>query len=313
MQKGQLCDEEKNFKNASKEKFVELDPLKGVEEKKFIDINQQVSMMRLSRSCDSMIVGSIDDTFGQGKDAETKLHVSSSEPKLNIVKDDSSSPSSIGLLCRKGVNDDDKMPRTRYTDGDGYTGKHIKDGLDIATFQAEEFVFGKTWMPGFWDVTEGVFVLDTESLLVPHDSEGRNKGSSSSRRSRTPCKYGRRKLLKKKISGIQKPMSSLESCLSAQMDEYNRKNKKFEEFRRVSSSYRSSEKELEENSSMELSTNEVKVELSEGDVAIGLPFLPPRQQHPKKVNTEACENFKKGDPPHSSKHESTYTEGMLKT
>jgi hypothetical protein len=72
-------------------------------------------------------------------------------------------------------------------------------------------------MPGFWDVSEGIFVLDTESLLV-QETEKKSKGTSS-RKSRTPSKIGgRSKCSRKKLLAPQRPMSSLESCLSAQLD-----------------------------------------------------------------------------------------------
>ncbi|KAI5059596.1 hypothetical protein GOP47_0025915 [Adiantum capillus-veneris] len=120
----------------------------------------------------------------------------------------------------KRANDslDGKTRRGGQSHQDGCAGKRMKDALDSSSTanQSEGCVFG-SWMPGFWDVSEGVFVLDTESLLV---QQGERSRGSSSRKSRTPNKYGRSKGFRKRsLAGGQKPMSSLESCLSAQLDE----------------------------------------------------------------------------------------------
>ncbi|MCO5594528.1 hypothetical protein L7F22_048560 [Adiantum nelumboides] len=167
---------------------------------------------------------------------------------------------------------------------DGCAGKRMKDALDSSSTanQSEGCVFG-SWMPGFWDVSEGVFVLDSESLLVQQGE--RNRGSSS-RKSKTPNKYGRSKGSRKRSLAGQKPMSSLESCLSAQLDE--------DYIRRQFTGTRQIEDEVRRDSGKissrcpALLASEGKASLSKTEFAIGLPSisrLPSSKRFPSKSRT----------------------------
>ncbi|KAH7306227.1 hypothetical protein KP509_22G002300 [Ceratopteris richardii] len=146
---------------------------------------------------------------------------------------------------------------------DGYAGKRMKDAVVITkdTNQSEASALG-AWMPGYWDVSEGVFVLDTESLLI-HQGDRSRGSSNSSRKSRTPNKYGRSKGIRKRILAGQKPMSSLESCLSAQLDDDNS--------RRHNGSVRHSHRQVLKDSCSFAS--EGKAGPSKTEFAIGLPSI----------------------------------------
>lgn len=121
----------------------------------------------------------------------------------------------------KRMNDsrNEKGHKGGYLPQDGCSGKRMKDALETKPSQ-EEITFGGTWMPGFWDVSQGVFVLDPDSFLVQQEGDGRSKGSST-RKIKTPNnRSGRSRgsMCRRKRLTTQKPMSSLESCLSAQLD-----------------------------------------------------------------------------------------------
>lgn len=241
-------------------------------------LSDSFSSMRISSSREGKAQCLVEDRHGlegdtqEEEDAKGQASVNSSPPVL------------FRSVSGKRANDslDGKVRRGGQMHQDGYAGKRMKDAMDNtnAANQGEGCAF-ESWMPGFWDVSEGVFVLDSESLLVQ-----RSKGSSSSRKSRTPNKYSKGKNLRKRNLAGQKPMSSLESCLSAQLDEdYNRRTTQTRERLGDAVLRNSGKQPLNHAGSL---VNEGKLGVSRTEFAIGLPSLsrqPSSKRFPSKSRT----------------------------
>ncbi|KAH7424893.1 hypothetical protein KP509_11G030400 [Ceratopteris richardii] len=102
---------------------------------------------------------------------------------------------------------------------DCFVEMRIKDCVRNSSEAQSDISALESCKPGFLDVSQGDFVLDTENL---HAQQDRSRGISSiSRKSRTPNKYDRSKGSRRKTFVGPKSMSSLESCLSAQLHEGN--------------------------------------------------------------------------------------------
>lgn len=242
-------------------------------------LNDSFSSMRISSSCEGKAQCLIKDNHGLEGDTQEEV-----DSKGQTAVNSSHSVLSRSVSGKRASDSlDGKVRRGGQMHQDGYAGKRMKDAMDNTNTanQEEGCVFG-SWMPGFWDVSEGVFVLDTESLLVQRSS----KGSSSSRKSRTPNKYSKSKSIRKRNLAGQKPMSSLESCLSAQLDEdYNRRSTQTRE-RFGDAALRNSNKQpLSHAGSL---VNEGKLGVSRTEFAIGLPSLsrqPSSKRFPSKSRT----------------------------
>lgn len=276
----EICSNSRDFQNALEESGVQLhkDECKTIPAEECS--SDMLSRKRAGTSRTSSLQSRTQERHGLERDTE-------GEDGEGQPMGDSSYSMSFRSVSGKRSNDSlegGKMRRGGQIHQDGCAGKRMKDALENSSTanQSENCVFG-SWMPGFWDVSEGVFVLDTESLLV---QQGERSRGSSSRRSRTPNKYGRSKGSRKKSLAGPKPMSSLESCLSAQLGEdYVRRHMRSakqsddEVFRdigkrscRHSGSYAS----------------ESKVGVSKTEFAIGLPSLsrlPSSKRFPSKSLT----------------------------
>eukprot|EP00250_Pteridium_aquilinum_P017249 c23529_g1_i1 orf=398-3490(-) len=229
--------------------------------------SESFSSRRVSNSCESKARCVFQDAH---EEDAAKGHMSA----------DSSQSLMFRSVSGKRANDslDGKVRRGGQLHLDGYAGKRMKDAMDNTnTANPDGACALGSWMPGFWDVSEGLFVLDTESLLVQQGE--RSRGSSSSRRSRTPNKYGKSRGSRKKNLAGQKPMSSLESCLSAQLDEdYNRwTTQSREQFRNLGKQPISHAGSL---------ASEGKVSASRMEFAIGLPSLS-RQSSTKRFPSKS--------------------------